>query len=63
VDPETVFITGKSMDGRDLRSLERPGLWNGAMAYWNTVFVEVPIETFAPVKTVFDLLRPEHQPR
>ena len=42
--------------------LERPGLWNGAMAGWNTVFVEVPIETFSPVKTILDLLRPEHQP-
>ena len=43
-------------------ALERPGLWNGGMAEWNTVFVEVPIETFSPVKTVLDLLRPEHQP-
>jgi hypothetical protein len=63
VDPRTAFIAKKSRDGRALKALERPGLWNGAMAYWNTVFVEVPIETFAPVKTVFDLLRPEHQPR
>jgi hypothetical protein len=44
-----------------LKALERPGLWNGAMAGWNTVFIEVPDETFAPVKTVFDLLRQEHQ--
>ncbi|HUM01100.1 MAG TPA: DUF4301 family protein [Thermoanaerobaculia bacterium] len=62
VDPATVFISKKSKDGRVLKALERPGLWNGAMAGWHTVFVEVPIETFTPVKTVFDLLRPEHQP-
>lgn len=60
VDPATVFISGKSHEGRPLKALERPGLWNGAMAGWNTVFVEVPDETFAPVKTVLDLLRPEH---
>jgi len=46
---------------RPLRSIERPGLWNGAMAGWNTMFVEVPLTTFAPVKTVNDLLRPEHR--
>lgn len=62
VDEETVFIATKSEGGRELKALERPGLWNGAMAYWNTLFVEVPIETFAPVKTLFDLLRPQHQP-
>jgi hypothetical protein len=61
VDPSTVFIAEKSHEGRPLKALERPGLWNGAMAGWNTVFVEVPDATFAPVKTVFDLLRPEHQ--
>ena len=61
IDPSTVFIAEKSHQGRPLKALERPGLWNGAMAGWNTVFVEVPLETFAPVKTVFDLLRPEHQ--
>jgi hypothetical protein len=61
VDPTTVFISSKSHEGRPLKALERPGLWNGAMAGWNTVFVEVPDETFAPVKTVLDLLRPEHQ--
>ena len=61
VDPSTVFIAEKTHDGRPLKALERPGLWNGAMAHWNTIFVEVPIETFAPVKTVLDLLRPEHQ--
>ena len=61
-DPETGFIAQKSKNGRDLKALEHPGLWNGAMAYWNTLFVEVPIVTFNPVKTVMDLLRPQHQP-
>jgi hypothetical protein len=61
VDPATVFIAEKSHEGQPLKALERPGLWNGAMAGWNTVFVEVPDATFAPVKTVMDLLRPEHQ--
>ena len=60
-DPETGFISNKSKDGRDLKAQELPGLWNGAMANWNTVFVEVPGITFNPVKTVNDLLRPEHQ--
>ena len=62
VDPNTAFIAEKSAGGRTLVALERPGLWNGAMGKWNTVFVEVPVETFAPVKTIFDLLRPQHQP-
>jgi hypothetical protein len=62
VDPAAVIVTSKSFEGRGLRALERPGLWNGAMARWNTVFVEVPGEIFNPVKTVLDLLRPEHQP-
>ena len=61
VDKNTGFISQKSKDGRDLKALELPGLWNGAMSDWNTVFVEVPIETFNPVKTVNDLLRAEHQ--
>ncbi|UCF68157.1 MAG: DUF4301 family protein [Acidobacteriota bacterium] len=61
VDPLAVFIARKSSAGQPIKALERPGLWNGAMAGWNTVFVEVPEETFAPVKTVFDLLRPVHQ--
>ena len=60
VDPEAVFLVEKSSEGRPLRSVELPGLWNGAMAGWLTVFVEVPIETFRPVKKVTDLLRPEH---
>ena len=61
-DPETGFISNKTYNGKDLKALELPGLWNGAMANWLTLFVEVPIETFNPVKTVNDLLRPQHQP-
>jgi hypothetical protein len=61
VNPETGFISKKSYDGRPLKALELPGLWNGAMAGWITIFVELPIETFTPVKTVNDLLRAEHQ--
>lgn len=60
VDPATGFISHKSKDGRELLALELPGLWNGAMSDWNTVFVEVPLSTFNPVKTVNDLFRPEH---
>lgn len=60
-DPQTGFISHKSKDGRELKAQELPGLWNGSMADWNTLFVEVPISTFNPVKTVFDLLRPQHQ--
>ncbi len=62
VDKNTGFISHKSKNGRELKALELPGLWNGAMADWNTIFVEIPIETFNPVKTVNDLLRPQHQP-
>src|SRR5581483_4165296 len=61
VDSDSIFISKKSYEGRELSALERPGLWNGAMAGWNTICVEVPAATFAPVKTVFDLLRPQHQ--
>jgi len=61
VDPQTGFISKKSQGGRDLKALELPGLWNGAMSNWNTIFVEVPIMTFNPVKVVNDLLRSEHQ--
>jgi hypothetical protein len=60
-DMNTGFITEKTKDGKKLKALELPGLWNGAMAFWNTIFVEVPLETFNPVKTVNDLLRPAHQ--
>ncbi|WP_350293149.1 DUF4301 family protein [uncultured Croceitalea sp.] len=61
VDAKQGFITGKTKEGKDLKALELPGLWNGAMAYWNTIFVEVPLVTFNPVKTVNDLLKPSHQ--
>jgi len=61
IDPTTGFISQKSFSGRPLLAQELPGLWNGTMSGWNTVFVEVPISTFSPVKTVTDLLRPEHQ--
>jgi hypothetical protein len=59
-DPATGFISTKSKDGKELKAQELPGLWNGAMSNWNTLFVEVPIETFNPVKTVNDLLREQH---
>jgi hypothetical protein len=61
VDPSTGFISLKSKNGRELKAMELPGLWNGAMSDWNTVFVEVPLVTFNPVKTVNDLLRDVHQ--
>ena len=62
IDPKQGFISSKTKEGRDLKALELPGLWNGAMAFWNTIFVEVPLATFNPVKTVNDLLKPSHQP-
>lgn len=62
VDPAAVIVTKKSKDGVDIKALELPGLWNGSMAHWITVFIEVPLVTFNPVKSVYDLLRPEHQP-
>ena len=61
VDEKTGFISYKSKDGKELKALELPGLWNGAMSNWNTIFVEVPLTTFNPVKTVNDLLREQHQ--
>ena len=61
VDEQAGFISSKSFEGKELRALELPGLWNGSMSDWNTLFVEVPSETFNPVKTVLDLLRPAHQ--
>lgn len=61
VDPATGFISYKSKSGRELKALELPGLWNGAMSNWSTIMVEVPLTTFNPVKTVNDLLRPQHQ--
>jgi hypothetical protein len=60
-DPLTGFISIKSKDGRNLKAQELPGLWNGGMSNWNTIFVEVPLITFNPVKSVNDLLRDEHQ--
>ena len=60
VDHNTGFISEKSEGGRPLKALELPGLWNGSMAGWLTLFVDVPVETFLPVKTVFDLCRKEH---
>lgn len=61
VNPNAAFITNKTKNGKDLKALELPGLWNGSMAHWNTIFVEVPIITFNPVKTVNDLLKSPHQ--
>ena len=60
VDGDTGFISNKTINGKKIKALEHPGLWNGAMANWNTIFVEVPIETFNPVKTINDLLKKEH---
>ena len=60
-DANTGFVSIKSKEGRELKALELPGLWNGAMAFWNTVFIEVPLITFNPVKTIIDLLRAEHK--
>lgn len=61
VDQDAGFISSKSYQGRELKALELPGLWNGSMSDWNTLFVEVPLETFNPVKVILDLLRPAHQ--
>ena len=61
VNPRAGFISKKSKDGKELKAQELPGLWNGSMADWNTIFVEVPVITFNPVKTVNDLLREQHQ--
>lgn len=61
VDPSAAFITMKSQGGVDIKAYELPGLWNGSMAHWNSIFVEIPVSTFNPVKTVNDLLKPAHQ--
>ena len=61
VDHSTGFMSEKFHEGRVIKVFELPGLWNGSMALWNSVFVEVPVSTFNPVKTVNDLLRPGHQ--
>lgn len=62
IDHNAAFITEKTKNGNPVKAFELPGLWNGAMAKWTTIFVEVPLETFNPVKTVNDLLKPAHQP-
>ena len=62
MDDKAAFITEKTKNGKPIKAFELPGLWNGAMAKWTTIFVEVPIETFNPVKKVNDLLKPAHQP-
>ena len=62
VDPLACFISDKTVEGAPIKALEAPGLWNGAMAHWNTIFVEVPLLTFSPVKNINDLLDPSHQP-
>ena len=61
VDQQTAFVTMKTKVGKEIKALELPGLWNGSMSNWNTIFVEVPLVTFNPVKTVNDLLKPTHQ--
>jgi len=61
-DPQTAIITHKTDRGRPITALEHPGLWNGGMARWNTIFIEIPLTLFNPVKTCLDLLRPSHQP-
>ena len=61
-DADSGFITQKSYNGVPIKVLELPGLWNGAMARWNTIFVEVPLSTFSPVKTVNDLIKKVHRP-
>jgi hypothetical protein len=61
VDNDSGFISSKSYHGRELKALELPGLWNGAMSDWNTMFVEVPSVTFAPVKEILSLLKPSHR--
>lgn len=62
VDEKSAFITEKTKNGKPIKAIELPGLWNGAMAKWTTIFVEVPLQTFNPVKNVNDLLKPAHQP-
>jgi hypothetical protein len=61
INPKRGFIANKSVEGNEIKALELPGLWNGAMEFWHSIFVEVPVSTFNPVKTVADLLKPAHQ--
>jgi len=60
-DENKYFVVKKNYKGQDIYFSELPGLWNGSMAYWNSIFVEIPSETFSPVKTVLDLLDPSHK--
>jgi hypothetical protein len=60
VDDQTYFIVNKTHQGKAIQYLENPGLWNGSMAHWNSVFVEIPSEVFSPVKTILDLLDERH---
>lgn len=61
IESDSFFIVEKNHLGKTIQFIEQPGLWNGGMAHWNTVFVEIPNEVFTPVKTVLDLLQPAHQ--
>jgi hypothetical protein len=61
IDPSTFFAVSKTMNGKPVKAMEHPGLWNGAMAFWNTLFVSIPPSMFTPVKEVNDLLRKTHQ--
>lgn len=63
VDKKASFVTYKTLQGKPIKAMEHPGLWNGAMANWNSIFIEVPLSTFNPVKNVNDLLKPAHQVR
>jgi hypothetical protein len=60
-DPEQFFVVKKTQQGQDIVYRELPGLWNGSMAHWNTIFVEIPSTAFSPVKTVLDLIHPAHK--
>jgi hypothetical protein len=60
-DEQSYFVVNKKHEGKNIKFIERPGLWNGSMAFWNTIFVEIPLETFSPVKTILDLLDDAHQ--
>ncbi|MCF8407552.1 MAG: DUF4301 family protein [Crocinitomicaceae bacterium] len=60
-DEQSYFVVNKKHEGKNIKFIEKPGLWNGSMAFWNTIFVEIPSETFSPVKTILDLLDDAHQ--
>ena len=61
IDDESYFIVNKNQEGNDIKYMELPGLWNGAMSNWNTIFIEVSSNSFSPVKSVTDLLKPLHK--